>query len=189
MSVAAAGSGAQLVARGPEVQPRNHEPEGPKQHIAQYLPLAAPVAVLAGIYLTHRLALRREALARQRAAALRFRQAFAPELSKAEADTDCRLDYMGLLRVAHDERHAQAVSDFEPFIPRRRLNAFRQDWNRYRYGENKDGSALAPDAMDMGHGELYFLEYGVEWDHGRPCAPRDNAITRIRKLLSYAQPS
>lgn len=186
MSTAAAGpGGAESKPAGQNVEPREKGEDGVNEKAGPYI--IAGIGIT-GIYLAHRLALRREALARRRAAAIRFREAFAPELIKAEADTDCGLDYMGLLRRAHDERHAQAVSDFEPFIPRRRLDAFRQDWNRYRYGENKDGSAAAPDAMDMGHGELYFLEYGVEWDNGRPCAPRDNAITRIGKLLSYAQP-
>ena len=128
----------------------------------------------------------REARNRRAAAAIKFRDSFIPELFAAEADTGNRINYMEFLRAAYGERHAQAVIAFEPFIPADELGSFRSDWNRFRYGENADGSTQQPNPEDMDHDSLYFLEYSIEWDLRRPERPRENTITRIRKLLSHA---
>ena len=137
-------------------------------------------------YFAYRLAQRKDDRSNFFAACLKFREAFAPELSAAEADSSNRINYMEFLRAAHDERHAMAVIAFEPFVPASGLASFRSDWNRYRYGENADGTTQQPDPEDMDHDELYFLEYSIEWDLRRPERPRQNTISRIRKLLSNA---
>jgi len=137
-------------------------------------------------YFAYRLARRKDDRANFLSAAAKFREAFTPELIAAEADQQNKINYMTFLRAAHDERHALAFSAFEPFVQANKLNNFREDWNRYRYGENQDGSAMRPDPEDMGHDELYFLEYSIEWDHRKPDRPRKNTTIRIRKLLRYA---
>ena len=128
----------------------------------------------------------REARNRRAIAAVRFRDSFWPVLSAAEADTGNRINYMEFLRAAHDERHAQAVIAFEPYISVDKLSTFRSDWNRFRYGENADGRTQQPNPEDMDHDSLCFLEYSIEWDLRRPGRPRENTIIRIRKLLSHA---
>lgn len=155
--------------------------------VIPYPPIAVAAAGLFGVYVAHRLSMRREAIGQFHAAAVKFRAAFAPELLTAEADTGGSINYMDVLRTAHDERHAQAVIEFEPFIPKAKLSSFRSDWNRYRYGENKDGSPVQPGADGMDHEALYFLEYSIEWDLSRPERPRQNAIRRINALLDYAR--
>jgi hypothetical protein len=136
-------------------------------------------------YLAYRLARRKDDRSNFLSAAIRFREAFTPELAAAEADAGNRINYMEFLRAAHDERHTQAVIAFEHFLPVEKLRGFTDDWNRYRYGENADGSVQEPDPEDMDHESLYFLEYSIEWDLRRPERPRENTIKRIRKLLSH----
>lgn len=98
------------------------------------------------------------------AAAARFREAFAPELCAAQTDTTNKINYKEFLRTSHDERHAQAIIAFEPFVPANKLSSFRSAWNLYRYGENADGTVQQTDPDDMDHDSLYFLEYSIEWD-------------------------
>ena len=161
--------------------------EKPEPLIREVLKIGLGTAGAALIaYLAYRLARRKDDRSTFTAAAIQFREAFTPELAAAEADTRNGINYMKFLRAGYNERHAQAVIDFEHFLPAEKVDSFADDWNRYRYGENTDGSAQTPDAEDMDHELLYFLEYSIEWDLRRPEKPRLNAIKRIRKLLSYA---
>jgi hypothetical protein len=169
--------------------PKQHERADGKLEVPIPI-IAAGIAVagsLVAALLVHVLSSRREARGRRATATVKFRAAFARELLAAEADTGGSINYMDVLRAAHDERHAQAVIEFEPFIPKAKLSSFRSDWNRYRYGENKDGSPVQPGADGMDHEDLYFLEYSIEWDLSRPERPRQNAIKRINALLDYAR--
>ena len=137
-------------------------------------------------YFAYRLAQRKDDRTNFLAAAAKFREAFIPELIAAEADTRSKINYLDFLRAAYDDRHSKAFAAFEPFVPAYSRSSFNTDWNRYRYGENDDGTIQKPDQDDMDHASLYFLEYSIEWDLRRPNRPRENAITRIKKLLSYA---
>lgn len=154
------------------------------------LPLVAAGITVAGAilvaYLVHRWNGKRERKARFVAAATAFRNAFAGDLAALEGRTFRGEDPMEFLRVAHDERHAQAVIAFEPFLPIVKKERFRKDWQRYCYGEGDDGKLLEPDPEDMGHKQLYFLVYSAEWKPGDLEAPRRAAIERMKRLLTYA---
>ena len=154
--------------------------------VKPYIPIGVAVVGVIGIYIAHRLSTRRERLSRFHAAAAKFRDAFAPELAAAEADSRNDINYMDFLRAAY-ERHALAIIAFDAFILEDKRRSFNNAWNRYRYGENADGSTQAPDPHDMDHESLYFLEYSIEWDLSRPKRPRENTIKRIRTLLSYTK--
>jgi hypothetical protein len=168
-------------------QPANDERIKGEVDVKPYLTVAAAGIGLAGVYLAHHLSKRRDRLSQFRSAAVRFREAFTPELVAAEADTNNRIDYMELLRSAYDERHARAFIIFEPFVPADKRRGLREEWDRYRYGENDDGTIQRPGPEDIAHASLYFLEYSTEWDLRSPERPRANTIKRIHKLLSYAE--
>jgi hypothetical protein len=167
-------------------QSANDERVGGGNDGKPYVPFVIAGIGLVGIYVAYLLSKRRDSNNRFAVAATKFRDAFAPELAAAEADTRNEVNYMEFLRTAYDERHAQAYIAFEQFVPAENRRSFKNDWNRYRYGENKDGSTQEPDTEDMNHDDLYFLEYSIEWDLRHPERPRENAIKRIRNLLSYA---
>lgn len=93
---------------------------------------------------------------------------------------------MDFLRVAHDDRHAQAVVAFEPFIPAGKRRQFREDWQRYCYGEHDEGSSMTPATAEMDHNDLLCLSYTREFHLENPEAARLLAIERMRKLLIYA---
>ena len=94
---------------------------------------------------------------------------------------------MDSLKVAYDERHAQAVKAFESFLEASRRVAFRKDWLRYCYGEREDGEPHTPESVLMDHEDLLCLEYTREHHLGNPERARNLAIERINKLLAYAR--
>ena len=162
---------------------------GSKTPVSEYLPLAAAVIALGGIYWAHRLSKRREAIARFHAQAVKFREAFAADLAAIENDNLGHLDLMDYMRSAYNARHAAAVAVFEGFVPAGKLGAFRDDWNRYRYGENEDGSPAVPDEESPPHSEMLLLCYygpGPSWERHLQLSGYEKAMSRIRKLLSYA---
>jgi hypothetical protein len=166
-------------------QPGNDQRVDGKDDGKPYVPFVIAGIGLVGVYFAHHLSKRRDSNNRFAAAAAKFRDAFSPELEAAEADTRHSINYVEFLRTAYRERHAQAYIAFEPFVPVEKRRSFNRDWNRYRYGENEDGSTQEPDPEDIDHEALYFLEYSIEWDLRRPERPRENTVKRIRKLLSY----
>ena len=162
---------------------------GGKTPVSEYLPLAAAVIALGGIYWAHRLSKRREAIARFHAQAVKFRECFAADLAAIENDTLGHLNLMEYLRVAYNERHAAAILAFEPSISRGKASGFRDAWNRYRYGENEDGSAAAVSNEGLDHDEFYFLCYlspGHSWETHIPKPAKQKALERMHALLSYA---
>ena len=141
------------------------------------------------IYWAHRLSKRREAIARFHAQAVKFRECFAADLAAIENDTLGHLNLMEYLRVAYNERHAAAILAFEPSISRGKASGFRDAWNRYRYGENEDGSAAAVSNEGLDHDEFYFLCYlspGHSWETHIPKPAKQKALERMHALLSYA---
>ncbi len=125
-------------------------------------------------------------LARRALAAAAFRAAFAPDLAAIEANSFGDRDLMDYLGVAYTERHAQAALVFEPFLSRRRRRSFVADWNRYRYGEQKDGSPLSPEKAATTEVGLRFLQYSDEWHGFKAELAHDLAIKHIHILLSHA---
>lgn len=154
-----------------------------------YITIGVALVGLISIYITHRLTSRRDSLSRFHIAATKFRDAFAPELAAAEADTENRIDYMEFLSTAYNARHSQAFIIFEPFVAAKKRGILHNDWNFYRYGENVDDSIQGYDRVHMDHASVSFLEYSTEWDLSCPERPRENAIKRIRRLMSYATES
>ena len=122
-----------------------------------------------------------------RAAGIRLRHAFAKELSALKSGLSLSVDLQHYLRAAYDARHAEAATNFEPFVPKARLAGFRGDWQRYCYGEHENGAPLTVEEIEMDAEELLFLTYNAVGNHLHPGLPRKLAITRIVKLLSYAE--
>jgi hypothetical protein len=141
-------------------------------------------------YFAYRLARRKDDRTIFLTAGARFREAFAADIAAIENGNLGHLDLMDYLRVGYKERHAAAFALFEGFVPRTKLAAFRDDWNRYRYGENENGSPAIPTADGLTHDELLFLCYvgpGWSWETHIQKSGDEKALTRIRKLLSYTQ--
>ena len=171
-------------------QPANAgDVEKPTQHISEILkiPLATIGAALVA-YFAYRLARRKDDRTNFLNAGGIFREAFAADLVAVQNGT---IGYRGVadfLKVAYDERHAAAIAIFEPFVPDKKLAAFRDDWNRYRYGQNKDGSPNAPSEDGLPHDELLFLCYtepGVVWESHTGMSAESKAIVRIKKFIAY----
>ena len=153
--------------------------------------VAAGIAVLGALFvawLVHKWNGGRERRGRFVSAATKFREAFAPDLAAIEHGKIGHLPLMDYLRTAHDERHAAAVVAFEPFIAASRLTAFREAWQRYRYGENENGTPAEATHEEMDHDELYFLCYaeGRSWETHIAASNTQKAIRRMKQLLSYA---
>ena len=169
-------------------QPANDQRVEGKEDGKPYIPVIIAVIGLGGVYWAHRLSRRREMIARFNAAATNFREAFAIDLAAIEHGNIGHLPLMDYLRTAHDERHAAAVVAFEPFIAASRLTAFREAWQRYRYGENENGTPAEATHEEMDHDELYFLCYaeGRSWETHIAASNTQKAIGRMKQLLSYA---
>ena len=180
------------IAGAPAAKQTSSPPQHPSAEGKLDIPvplIGASITVAGGLlaaFLIHRWSSWREARSRKAAATLKFREAFTPEIIAAENDISNRINYVEFLRAAHNERHAQAVKSFEPFVPADSIGRFRRDWNRYRYGERADGATYHPDIKDMDHNSLYFLEYSAEFDLQRLGWPREKALKRIHQLMSYA---
>lgn len=95
------------------------------------------------------------------------------------------MDLQDYLRIAFEARHAEAIVEFEPFVPRQRLVGFRADWERHCYGERQNGVPFTTELMTAD--SLLFLEYNAESHLANPELPCKFAIERICKLLTYAQ--
>ena len=122
-----------------------------------------------------------------RSAGIRFRHAFAKELSALESGLSLSVDLKDYLRAAYDARHAEAVANFEPFVSKERLAGFRGDWLRYCYGEHESGKPITPEDAGLDADEFLFNVYADIGAHLYPVFPRTRAIAQMRKLLSYAE--
>jgi hypothetical protein len=156
------------------------------------VPVVAAIIGVAGSLLiaglVHRWSRTREKEARFATAATRFRQAFASDIAAIEEGNIGSLDLPDYLRLAYKERHAAAVVEFEPFVSQDKLPGFRKAWDRYRYGENSDGTIASPDDEGLSHEDLLFLGYGFATfeTHAKQSA-KDRALARVRALLAHAQ--
>lgn len=153
--------------------------------------VAAGITILGAAcvaWFAHRWSRTREAASRRALGAAKFREAFASDLVAVEHGNIGHLSLMDYLREAHNERHASAVVTFEPLIRGAKLTAFRHAWQRYRYGENEDGSPAAPDSDGMNHDDLYFLCYAENrgWETHIALSSQEKAIERMRTLIAYA---
>ena len=124
--------------------------------------------------------------ARVATASASFRTAFAGDLAVFESGSIGDRDPMDYLRDAYP-KHLEAVFAFSPFILNRHRRSFDADWNRYRYGEQEDGSPQTPETAAAPEDGIRFLEYSFEWHRFKPQSARDLAVKRMRKLLTYAE--
>jgi hypothetical protein len=163
--------------------------EKPTQHVVDVakIGLATTGAALVA-YLAYRWARRKDDRTNFIDAGARFREAFAADLAAIE---NGNIGYRGIVDFligAYNERHAAAVVIFEPFVPTKKLAAFRDDWNRYRYGQDKDGRPNVPAEDGLPHDELLFLCYseaGVVWESHTGMPAGSKAIARIKRLCTY----
>lgn len=167
---------------GTQQEGETREPDVQTPLIAAGLTVAGAIGVA---FLVNWLNGRREKQARFVTAATAFRAAFDKDLAALETMNYTGSDPMDFLRVAHNERHAQAVVAFEPFIPVGKRRQFREDWQRYCYGTHEDGSPMTPATAEMDHNDLLCLSYTRESHLGNPGAARLLAIERMRKLFIY----
>jgi hypothetical protein len=139
-------------------------------------------------YLAYRLAVRKDERSAFKAACSKLHEAFTNDLAAVENHNLGNLDLMEFLGRAH-ERHAAAVVAFEHHLPARKRAAFRAAWNRYRYGENADGSIARTQDEGLSHDELLFLCYspfgGITEPHTGKSA-QQRVLERLRVLLAFA---
>jgi hypothetical protein len=155
--------------------------------MTDYIPLAAALIALGGIYWAHRLSKRRESIARLAAAAKDFRAAFADELAVLESNRDQYFDIQAYLLAAYDTKHRAAIALFESFVPPADRTNFKTAWHEYHSGQQVDGEPLDMFAMGSPYNEAMFIEYsGHPFSHPTMSA-RELAIHRMRALLAFAK--
>jgi hypothetical protein len=141
-------------------------------------------------YFAYRLARRKDDRSNFLAAASKFRAAFAQDIATLQGDHWGGTALQDMLLAAYQDRHVVAVQEFEPHIRPKRLAAFREDWNRYRYGEKENGQPATPDDFELGHKELLLLCYaapGTSWETHIQDVGTRKALRRLQKLMEHAR--
>jgi hypothetical protein len=158
-----------------------------KAPMTDYLPLAAAVIALGGIYWAHRLSKRRESIGRLAATAKEFRAAFADELAFLESNRDPYFDIQAYLLTAYDTKHRAAIALFEAFVPLADRTNFKAAWHEYHSGQQVDGEPLDMFSMGSPYKEAMFIEYSGHPFRHPTMSARELAIQRMRALLAYAK--
>ena len=163
--------------------------ENPTKHVVDVAKIGLVTTGAALVaYFAYRLARRKDDRSNFLAAALKFRSVFALDIAYLESGRWSGIALMDSLREAYRDRHAAAIAEFEIHVAGKRLAAFRDDWNRYRYGEKEDGSAASPDDVELSHDEFLLLCYagpGQSWETHISLSGTTKALHRIRKLMEH----
>ncbi|MFH1871098.1 MAG: hypothetical protein ABIK82_17390 [Pseudomonadota bacterium] len=141
--------------------------------------LLGVAVVLLGWVVRHWLANSRTKHSNSQSAAVKFREAFLPELAVLESRAGTEQSTRDFLLAAFD-RHQMAVTSYQGFLVGQMLRDFRSAWKNYHYGQDFDPAKFGLCGKDS-----VLLQYIAISDE-EEFAAKQLAITNIHGLLSFA---
>lgn len=144
--------------------------------------LLAGVSSCLGGLIHHWLAIYRNNRSNALSAAIKFREAFLPELSALESKASTSENTRDLL-IASFDRHQMAVASYKDYLAGRKQSAFLRAWNAYHFGQSFDPVKFGLDGKNQ-----VLLQYVAVSDEEELAAKR-LAIRNIHGLLTFAKRS